>query len=61
MGWITGAAIYFVIWWTVIFMVLPWGRAVRWRGRCRQGARPQAPRERLISDAKFWRRRCSPP
>ena len=25
MGWITGVAIYFVVWWIVIFMVLPWG------------------------------------
>jgi len=25
MGWTTGVAIYLVIWWIVIFMVLPWG------------------------------------
>ncbi len=25
MGWITGAAIYFIVWWLVLFMVLPWG------------------------------------
>lgn len=25
MGWITGFAIYAIIWWLVIFMVLPWG------------------------------------
>ena len=25
MGWITGVAIYFVIWWLVLFMVLPFG------------------------------------
>ena len=25
MGWITGVAIYFVVWWTVLFAVLPWG------------------------------------
>ena len=25
MGLITGVAIYFVIWWTVLFAVLPWG------------------------------------
>jgi predicted secreted protein len=25
MGWATGIAIYAVIWWVVIFAVLPWG------------------------------------
>lgn len=25
MGWISGIAVYLVIWWLVIFMVLPWG------------------------------------
>lgn len=25
MGWISGTAVYIVIWWLVIFMVLPWG------------------------------------
>ncbi len=25
MGWITGLAVYVIIWWLVIFMVLPWG------------------------------------
>jgi len=25
MGWTTGAAIFLVIWWLVLFMVLPWG------------------------------------
>ena len=25
MGWATGIAIYFTIWWVVIFAVLPWG------------------------------------
>lgn len=25
MGWVTGIAIYFVIWWTVLFAVLPIG------------------------------------
>lgn len=27
MGWATWAAIYFTVWWTVLFMVLPFGRA----------------------------------
>jgi predicted secreted protein len=25
MGWISGIAVYAIIWWLVIFMVLPWG------------------------------------
>ena len=25
MGWITAIAVYFVVWWTVLFAVLPWG------------------------------------
>ncbi len=25
MGWISGIAVYVIIWWVVIFMVLPWG------------------------------------
>ena len=25
MSWITGVAVYFVVWWISLFMVLPWG------------------------------------
>ncbi|MFO1154670.1 MAG: DUF1467 family protein [Rhodospirillales bacterium] len=25
MGWVSGIAVYVIIWWTVLFMVLPWG------------------------------------
>lgn len=25
MGWVTGIATYFLIWWLVVFCVLPWG------------------------------------
>ena len=25
MDWVTGLAVYVIIWWLVIFMVLPWG------------------------------------
>lgn len=25
MGWVSGLAIYFIVWWTVLFLVLPWG------------------------------------
>lgn len=25
MGWTSGIAVYFIIWWTTLFTVLPWG------------------------------------
>lgn len=25
MGWISGTAVYFILWWLVLFMVLPFG------------------------------------
>jgi predicted secreted protein len=25
MNWTTGAAVYFIVWWVVLFAVLPWG------------------------------------
>jgi predicted secreted protein len=25
MSWVSGLAIYFIIWWVVLFAVLPWG------------------------------------
>ena len=25
MGWVSGIAVYVIIWWTVLFAVLPWG------------------------------------
>jgi len=25
MGWVSGVAVYIIVWWVVIFMVLPWG------------------------------------
>ena len=25
MSWVSGVAIYFVLWWVVLFAVLPWG------------------------------------
>ena len=25
MGWISGTLVYVIIWWLVLFMVLPWG------------------------------------
>ena len=28
MGWISGLAIFFIIWWTVLFAVLPFGNQI---------------------------------
>ena len=25
MGWISGIVVFFMIWWTALFMILPWG------------------------------------
>ena len=25
MTWVTGLAVYFIVWWVVLFTVLPWG------------------------------------
>jgi predicted secreted protein len=41
MGWVTGIAVYVVIWWTVLFAVLPWG--VRPNGEAGKGFEPGAP------------------
>jgi predicted secreted protein len=41
MGWVTAVAAYVVIWWVVIFAVLPWG--MRSIGSNDQGLEPGAP------------------
>ena len=41
MGWPTGIAVYFVVWWLSLFMVLPWG--VVSSGHQEIGAMPGAP------------------
>ena len=41
MGWVTGLAVYFIIWWLVLFMVLPFG--VQARGDTSEGHDPGAP------------------
>jgi predicted secreted protein len=46
MGWITATAVYIVIWWIVIFAVLPWGmKAI---DRNDSGFEPGAPQDPRI-------------
>ncbi|MEX0955782.1 MAG: DUF1467 family protein [Rhizobiaceae bacterium] len=45
MGWITGAAIFFIIWWVVLFVALPIGlRTQDEDGDVTLGTTPSAPR-----------------
>ena len=41
MGWLSGVFIYFLIWWIVLFTVLPWG--VRVSDSPEPGHAPSAP------------------
>jgi predicted secreted protein len=41
MGWISGIFVYFLIWWVVLFAVLPWG--VRVPDNPEPGHAPSAP------------------
>ena len=45
MGWTTGIAIYLVIWWIVIFMVLPWGVKTVGEEDIAKGHAPSAPQK----------------
>ncbi len=45
MGWISGIAVYLVIWWLVIFMVLPWGNQAVEADDIARGHAPSAPRK----------------
>jgi len=45
-GWATGTAVYLVIWWLVIFMVLPWGAgSVIDDEDVKKGQAPSAPKK----------------
>lgn len=46
MGWITHLAVYFVIWWTTLFCVLPFG--VHREESVTQGNDPGAPKQSRI-------------
>lgn len=48
MGWVVGIAAYIVIWWIVIFMVLPWGVRPIEDGDIAKGHAPSAPLRPLM-------------
>jgi predicted secreted protein len=43
MGWATGIAVYLVVWWLVLFMVLPFGVRRTEEGERVEGEDPGAP------------------
>lgn len=53
MGWATWAAIYFTVWWTVLFMVLPFGH--KQEGNVKEvGYLPGTPARPLIVKKFIW-------
>lgn len=52
MGWATWAAIYFTVWWTVLFMVLPFG--VKRDEAPEVGHQPGAPARPLLMQKFLW-------
>jgi predicted secreted protein len=49
MNWVTGIVVYLIIWWTVLFAVLPWG--VRVPDRPEPGHADSAP-----AHPRLWRK-----
>jgi predicted secreted protein len=45
MGWVSGLATYAIIWWLVIFMVLPWGNRALDEADVARGHAHGAPRK----------------
>jgi predicted secreted protein len=43
MNWVTGVAVFAVIWWLVVFMVLPWGNRPIDSADASLGHAPSAP------------------
>jgi predicted secreted protein len=51
----TGFAIYFIIWWVVLFAVLPWGvRSQEENGTVAPGSDPGAPAIPRLKRKLFW-------
>ena len=55
MAWTTIAAIYFIIWWLVLFTVLPWGiRSQDEQGNVVSGTDPGAPTIHGLRRKVIW-------
>jgi predicted secreted protein len=55
MTWPLGIAIYFIIWWVVLFAVLPWGvRGQHESGEVVPGSEPGAPAVHLVWKKLLW-------
>lgn len=55
MPWTTAVAIYFIFWWLVFFMVLPWGiRSQHEEGDFVQGTDPGAPATHGLKIKLVW-------
>jgi predicted secreted protein len=55
MNWPLGIAIYFVLWWVVLFAVLPWGvHGQHESGDIVPGSEPGAPAVHLVWKKVLW-------
>jgi predicted secreted protein len=55
MAWTTMIAIYFIFWWTSLFLVLPWGlRSQQESGEIAPGTDPAAPMMPQIAAKLVW-------
>src|SRR5215510_409951 len=55
MSWTTALAIYFIVWWTVLFAVLPWGvRSQVESGEVVPGSDPGAPAAPRLGNKVLW-------
>lgn len=55
MSWATGIMVYLVIWWTVLFAVLPWGvRSQHESGEIAPGTDPGAPAVPALGSKLIW-------
>jgi predicted secreted protein len=54
-SWTTALAIYFVLWWVVLFAVLPWGvRSQTDAGEVAPGSDPGAPATPAVGRKLIW-------
>jgi predicted secreted protein len=54
-SWTTGVAIYFVLWWLVLFAVLPWGvQSQADQGEVVPGSDPGAPAVPMVLVKLLW-------